>query len=116
MLGQKLGHLVKGSNKATEEKESNLATAYILIFEGFTADDIINIEKYIVALKSYKQYGPVGILSAQAECWREAKSTAARLNNNLRAMLNCLNAKVRVTFSGRTFTVEKSFDVIPNRL
>ena len=45
--------------------------------------------------------------AGSAEYWYETRSDPARLNRNLRLMLEHMNAPGQVAFSGNTFVVSK---------
>ena len=110
VLAKKLDWLVKdsGSRKPVVERDKGgLASAYTLIFEGFTPDEISDIEEYIVAFKGYEHHRLVKNTMRHAEYWYESGSVVARLNRNMRRMLDHLGVEGRITFAGNKFTVEK---------
>lgn len=86
---------------------SAMPTAYALVFGGFTPEDISGVEEYLAAFGGYKGHRPVRSSMRHNEYWYETTSDSARMNRNLRLMLERLGAEGRVTFSGNTFTVEK---------
>jgi len=87
-----------------------LPTAYTLHFAGFTADDISGVEEYLVAFKGYKLHRPITTAPRGVEYWYEIDSDSARLNRNLRMMLDRVGVEGRISFSSidNTFTVEKA--------
>ncbi|MGE4063094.1 MAG: hypothetical protein AB7E79_06975 [Rhodospirillaceae bacterium] len=88
---------------------SGLPTAYTLVFDGFTPDDISGVEEYLVAFNGYKLHRPVTTAPRGAEFWYEIDSDSARLNRNLRMMLDRVGVEGRISFSSidNTFTIEK---------
>ena len=103
VLATKLAHIVdKG-----DYSESNLPTGYALVFSGFKIQEIDAIEEYLTTFSGYKKHRPVKSSMRTAEYWYETDSKSARLNRNLRKMLDHLNVKGRVTFAGNEFKVEK---------
>jgi len=111
VLTIKLKHLLEDGDNSTltTEKNSNvgLPTAYILRFEGFTPDDIHDIEEYIVVFKGYRKHRPTTSGMRHYEYWYETSSDSAYLNRNLTKMLDHLSVKGRVAFSGKEFTIQK---------
>ena len=103
VLTTKLAHIVKDDT----DTASNLPTAYTLVFSGFKQDEITDIEEFITAFKGYEKHRPIRTSLRNAEYWYETKSESARLNRNLRRMLDHIGIKGRVTFAGSEFRVEK---------
>ncbi|MFP6746843.1 MAG: hypothetical protein VCD66_04500, partial [Alphaproteobacteria bacterium] len=60
--------------------DAGLATAYSLLFTGFTPDDITTIEEYIVAFRGYEHHRPVSSSLRSAEYWYETHSKSSRLS------------------------------------
>lgn len=110
-LGIKLNAMLTdgGSSSANAARSSGkgLATAYTLKFDGFTPDNISSVEEYMVAFSGYKHHRTVTCGLRNCEYWYETESDNARLNRNLRMMLDRLGIKGRVQFSGNIFTVQK---------
>lgn len=92
---------VKGDNS-----KSGMSHAYSLVFSGFDAEDISRIEEYMVAFKGYQHHRPVKSSLRTNEYWYETDSDDARLNRNLRQMMEHLGVTGRVSYSGNSFKVE----------
>ncbi|MDP6875056.1 MAG: hypothetical protein QF521_16145 [Alphaproteobacteria bacterium] len=110
VLTKKLDWLAPGQGSAKGKMGSDdagIASAYSLEFTGFTPDDMNAIEEYIVAFRGYEHHRPVSSSLRSAEYWYETKSKAARLNRNLRLMMEHLGYEGRVTFKGSSFQIEK---------
>ena len=84
-----------------------LHKGHSLIFEGFTQDDMSQIERNITAFDGYKKYRPVKTSLRSAEYWYETDSNAAELNRNLRLMLKQMGIQGRVVYSGNTIMMQK---------
>jgi hypothetical protein len=84
-----------------------LPTAYALVFNGFDSSEIIRIENNIVGFNGYSHHRPITSSLRQIEYWYETGSSSAELNRNLRDLLELLEVKGRLTFSGRQFLVQK---------
>ena len=84
-----------------------LPTAYALVFNGFDPSEITRIENNIVGFNGYSHHRPITSSLRQIEYWYETGSSSAELNRNLRDLLDHLEVKGRLTFSGRQFLVQK---------
>jgi hypothetical protein len=110
VLTKKLAWLVPAqgsSHDKADRDDEGLAAAFSLVFTGFTPDDMNEIEEYIVAFRGYEHHRPVSSSLRSAEYWYETKSKSARLNRNLRLMMEHLGYEGRVTFKGSSFQIEK---------
>ncbi len=87
--------------------QKGMSHAYSMVFTGFSPEDITEIEEFIVAFKGYEHHRPVKSSLRTNEYWYETSSDAARLNRNLRIMLDHLAMEGRVTYAGNSFKVEK---------
>ncbi len=87
-----------------------LESAYTLTFSGFTPDEITGVEEYLVAFRGYKLHRPITAAPRGIEYWYEIDSDSARLNRNLRMMLDRVGVDGRISFSSvdNTFTIEKT--------
>ena len=117
VLAKKLDWLVTPRRSATAEEKrradkddeirSGLATAYSLAFSGFDIREINAIEDMLAAFRGYEHLRTVSTSLRTHEYWYESSAGSARLNRNLRLMLNDLGITARVAYAGNTFTVEK---------
>ncbi len=87
--------------------EAGLAAAYPLVFEGFTPEEINDIEEYFVAFQGYEHHRPMRCGVRICEYWYETKSDTARLKRNLTQMLDYLGVTGRVDSTASRFTVQK---------
>lgn len=87
-----------------------IAGAYTMTFSGFSHDEINDIEEYLVAFKGYKVHRPLAAGPRNVQYWYEIDSDSARLNRNLRMMLDRVGTDAHITFSAadNTFSVEKA--------
>ena len=93
--------------EAPAAKNSDLATAYSLVFDGFSTDEINELEEYLVVFSGYRRHRPVGTAEGRHEYWYESQTSRGRLSRNLRKMLGHLELNGRVHLAGNVFTVEK---------
>ncbi|NQV81820.1 MAG: hypothetical protein HQ495_14785 [Alphaproteobacteria bacterium] len=108
-LSIKLADLVDGDDdgNAARRGGDGLGGAFTLVFNGFDADEILDVEEFLVVFGGYKRYRPVFTGGRHREYWYETDSTSARLNRNLEKMLDHLDVRGQVGFSGNEFRVTK---------
>ena len=87
--------------------EAGLAAAYPLVFEGFTPEEINDIEEYFVAFQGYEHHRPIRCGVRICEYWYETRSDTARLKRNLTKMLDYLGVTGRIDSTASRFTVQK---------
>jgi len=93
--------------RTTTDKCSGLTTAYSLRFEGFKSDEVTMIEEFVRAFKGFDHMRPVRVNLRTAEYWYETCSDSARLNRNIRLMLESMEVKARLALNGNRFKVTK---------
>lgn len=82
--------------------------AYTVVLDGFDIDEVTSIEDFLVRdFQGYEAHRPIYASLRHQEYWYETCSDSARLNRNLRRMLEYMSVAGRVTFAGNTYTVEK---------
>ncbi len=107
VLVEKLRALWSAPGAEGGEAGAGLPNAYALVFNNFSPDDMMTIEEYLVAFSGYRSHRPVYDSERRHEYWYESFANGSRLIRNLRKMLDHLDMRGRVTFSGATFTVEQ---------
>lgn len=90
-----------------EDHQSGMTTAYVLTFSGFDNPEINDIEDIITSFRGYEHFRTISSSLRNHEYWYESSSGTARLNRNLRLMLDDLGIFARLVFDGSRFTVEK---------
>lgn len=93
---------------------TGLTTAYTLAFSGFGPNEMTRIEEYLVVFKGYDHHRPVRVTMTSADYWYETCSDAARLNRNLRMMVEQLGVNAQISMVGNRFEVNK-IGVMGNR-
>lgn len=108
--GENVENTESGRQNTLFPRDSNTPIVFTLVFTGFTPEDITGIEEYLVAFSGYRHHWPVRSSPRRVDYRYETSSDGARLNRNMRLMLDRLGADGHVTFtsSDNTFTVEKS--------
>jgi len=107
VLYEKLAWIVDPDNDGVGDDNSGLPSAYTLLFQGFTPDEVLDIEEFMLEFTGYKTHRPVYTSKTRAEFWYETSLKSAKMNRNLRKMLKHLDMNSRVQFSGNTFTVQR---------
>lgn len=93
---------------------TGLTSAYTLEFRGFSPDELTQIEEYLVVFKGYDHHRPMRMQMTSAEYWYETCSDVARLDRNLRLMVDQLGVQAQVAMVGNRFSIAK-IGLIPNR-
>jgi hypothetical protein len=110
-VGNVLATLADGAYAAVGNPDAGasgpLVRAYDLTFEKFTPEEVTRIEEYLVAFTGFREYRPVRVMKLHAEYWYETTSKPARLNRNLRKMLDFLGVEGTVGFAGNSFVVRR---------
>lgn len=86
---------------------TGLSTAYSLVFNGFTPEEMTRVEEYIVSFKGYDHHRPMRAQLTSTEYWYETCSDAARLNRNLRLMAEQMGLETRIGMVGNKIEVDK---------
>ncbi len=114
VLARKLDWLVSARGDRIEDRRpddddfrSGLTTAYVLTFSGFARRDLNNIEDIITDFRGYEHLRTISSSLRTQEYWYETSSGSARLNRNLRLMLEDLGIRARLVYAGNEFTLEK---------
>ena len=84
-----------------------LTTAYVISLNGFDPEEISNIEEYLVAFSGYDHHRPLRTTAKVTEYWYESCSDVARLNRNLRLMLEQMGVEGRLAMTGNRFQIDK---------
>jgi hypothetical protein len=85
-----------------------LPTAFNVVIRGFSSEELNRIEEMMRAFRCIEHIRPLRVSQSQSDYWVEARSDNARLNRNLRQMIEFVGARGNVTFSGNRFEVIKT--------
>jgi hypothetical protein len=86
---------------------SGMSTAYSIVLKGFDPDESGWIEQTITAFQGYQHERPVRTMTRYAEYWYETCSDDARLERNLRVMLDQMHGQYRLALTAHQFEIEK---------
>ncbi|MDZ7792062.1 MAG: hypothetical protein U5L08_16485 [Xanthomonadales bacterium] len=104
VLSEKLAWLVDGGGQAPG---GGTKRAYSLVFDGFTPEEMMTFEEYLVIFSGYRDHRLTYSGARRQELWYESQIESARLNRNLQRMLQETGLRGLVSFSGTKFTVRK---------
>lgn len=80
---------------------------YALVLDGFTPEDVMGIEEYLVVFSDYTRHRPVRASARHHEFWYESGAKSGRLYRNLKKMLDHMGLRGRIDFAGNVFTIAK---------
>ena len=104
VLAIKLGDIVDaGATQAagaTAPAAVDIGDAYTMVLSGFTPEEVMDMEEYLVVFSGYKTHRPAYSGTRHHELWYETTSTSSRLVRNLNKMLEHLAVRGRVNLFG----------------
>jgi len=103
VLADKLNWMVN----RTEIDNKSGVMAYNLIFDGFTKDEVLAMEEYLVVFSGYENHRVNYSGATRTEYWYKSDIGTAKLDRNLHKMLDRLNVDSIVQGTGNTYTVKK---------
>jgi len=86
---------------------AGLPGAFVFQFRDFTASEMTQIEEAFVRFGCYEHHRTIRAMATSAEYWYETRSDAARINTNLRVMLEFLNFNAQVVMAGNRFEITR---------
>ena len=107
VLGEKLAWMVDGGGGQGSNAGAGMPMAYTLNFNGFTPDEMMAIEEYLVIFSGYKSHRPIYSSARRSEIWYESSIGSAKLTRNLNRTMDELGLRGVVQFSGNTVLIEK---------
>ena len=96
-----------GTDSGSRGSGSDLKRAYVLEFDGFTDQDMMDIEEFLVVFSGYVDHRPTSSVGNSHEVWYESTIETGRLKRNLSKMVDILNMPSTLRFSGNKFTLRK---------
>ena len=84
-----------------------MTTAYVISLVGFDPEEVNAIEEYLVAFSGYDHHRPLRTTARVTEYWYESCSDVARLNRNLRLMLDQMGLQGRLAMTSNRFQIDK---------
>lgn len=106
VLTEKLEWMVAGKQSGGAETVKP-PDAFTLVFDGFTPEEIMGFEQYLVVFSGYHSHRPVYNGYRRAEIWYESSISSAKLDRNLKMMLDEMNMRGLIQYAGNTYTVKR---------
>ncbi|KXI28480.1 hypothetical protein [Paraglaciecola hydrolytica] len=110
VLAEKLAWMTHTKQENTQSQHSTnnpMLSDYYLTFDGFSAADMLEIEEYLVIFSGYDSLRPTEQHYTRSELLYRSSSSTAKLNRNLKKMLEELNKRALVNFAGNNFTIKR---------
>jgi hypothetical protein len=85
----------------------NFSTAYSITFEGFSPQEITEVEDFLSRQPCYEHLRIVSAQGARAEYWYETSTLAAVLNHDIRVKLDEMGLPNQIQFAGSTMRIVK---------
>ena len=110
VLAEKLAWMVDGgyTNNGVDRSATNgMLSDYYLVFDGFSAEDFMDIEEYLVIFSGYDSHRPTEQRHTRTEVLYRSSIGTAKLNRNLKKMLGELDMRATLNFEGNTYTLKR---------
>lgn len=109
VLAEKLAWMVDGGSAVGMDRpgSNQMVTDYYLIFDGFSAEDFMEIEEYLVIFSGYESHRPTEQRHTRTDIMYRSSIASAKLNRNLKKMLGELDMRATLNFEGNTFTMKR---------
>lgn len=107
-----------GSGGGSGVGSSGRVKEWVLVFDGFSDDDMLDVEDYITIFTGYDSHRPKSNAlntSSHHEMWYNTSIDSAHLKRNMTRMLRKLNMQGRVYISGQELKVVKQHRVKQRR-
>lgn len=109
VLAEKLDWLVGGNQSSGLDRSgtNDYVTDYYLVFDGFSAEDYLDIEEYLVIFSGYDAHRVVEQRHTRAEIMYKSSIGSSKLNRNINKMLGELEMRATVNFNGNEVEVKR---------
>ena len=108
ILAEKLNWLLHGETDDNSPAPTiEMFNDYYLTFDGFSAQDVANIEEYLVVFSGYISHRPTQQRHTRTTLLYRSTSGTAKLNRNILKLLEELNMRATINFEGNAFSVKR---------
>lgn len=107
VLAEKLAYRVEGGSGGNLGADNRLETAYEIVLDGFSPEDVMAMEEYLVKFTGYQSHRYSYNSNRRAEIWYEGTTSSSRMNRNTTRMLEALDLRGTVQFSDNRIVVQK---------
>lgn len=108
VLAEKLDWMVGGDSSGTERGAVNeYVKDYYLVFDGFTGEDMMALEEYLVIFSGYESHRPSEESHTKTTLLYRSKISGAKLSRNLKKMLNEVDMRATLDVDGDTYRLKR---------
>ena len=108
ILAEKLNWLLHGETGDNNPAPTiEMFNDYYLTFDGFSAQDVTNIEEYLLVFSGYISHRPTQQRHTRTTLLYRSTSGTAKLSRNLLKLLEELNMRATINFEGNAFSVKR---------
>ncbi|MFT6896681.1 MAG: hypothetical protein ACJA13_001084 [Paraglaciecola sp.] len=101
----KTSHTLAKVKKEDDSRQSS--QDWVLVFDGFNPQDMLQIEEYLVIFTGYQNMRYLSSRYTYAEIWYTSGINSAKLNRNLKRMFSEINKRAMISQEGNRFAVKK---------
>ena len=80
---------------------------YYLEFDGFSAQDVANIEEYLLVFSGYISHRPTQQRHTRTTLLYRSTIGTAKLSRNMLKLLDELNMRATINFEGNSFSLKR---------
>ncbi|WP_299071417.1 hypothetical protein [uncultured Paraglaciecola sp.] len=116
-LGQELGNVLatkydwqlygQHGNAQRGTSTNDMIGDFYLEFDGFSAEDVMEIEEYLVIFSGYESHRPTEQRHTRSVMLYRSSISNAKLNRNLKKMLAELDMRATISFEGNTYVMKR---------
>jgi hypothetical protein len=111
ILAEKLAWQLYGDNskksQGNDPVSPQIISDYYLEFNGFSADELANIEEYILVFSGYRSHRPTQKRYARTTWLYRSTIGSAKLSRNIQKLLEELNIRATLHFVGNQFSLKR---------
>lgn len=108
ILAEKLNWLINAeSPEQSTTAKSTMVNDYYLEFDGFSAQDVANIEEYLLVFSGYISHRPTQQRHTRTTLLYRSTIGTAKLSRNMMKLLEELNMRATINFEGNTYSLRR---------
>ena len=112
ILAEKLKWLLNGEaddnvNNGRSAPTVSMFNDYYLEFDGFSAQDVANIEEYLLVFSGYISHRPTQQRHTRTTLLYRSTIGTAKLSRNMLKLLDELNMRATINFEGNSFSLKR---------
>lgn len=108
ILAEKLNWLLNGETSDNNTvPTAEIFNDYYLELDGFSPQDVLSIEEYLVVFSGYISHRPTQQRHTRSTLLYRSTSDTAKLSRNIVKLLEELNMRATINFEGNTFRLKR---------